>query len=73
MARAAPRPQWLKYFRPNGDSVEVKERQLTLFVQRLKPGASIRISGNMDQGINAGVALNLILFARPVGSSTASN
>ena len=70
---AAPRPQWLKNFRPNGDSVAVKERQLTLFVQRLKQGASIRISGNVDQGRNVGAAHNLILFARPVGNSTASN
>jgi beta-galactosidase len=70
---AAPRPQWLNDFQPTGDSVEVKARKLSLFVQRLKQGASIRISGNVDQGRNPSTALNFILFARPVGMSTAKN
>jgi beta-galactosidase len=64
---AAPRPKWLAQYQPNGDSVEVKGRKLTLYVQRLKQGTSVRISGNVDQGKKSGSALNLILFARPAG------
>ena len=65
---AAPRPKWLEKFKSNGESVEVKGRKLTLYVQRLKQGASVRISGNVDQGKKIGSALNLILFARPASS-----
>jgi beta-galactosidase len=69
----APRPKWLGEFKPNGDSVEVSGRKLSLFTRRLKQGDQIRISGNLDQGQKAGRALNLILFARPVEFSTSSS
>jgi beta-galactosidase len=70
---AAPRPKWLEQYQPTGDRMVVKNRKLTVFVQRLKQGASVRISGNVDQGKKIGSALNLILFARPAGSSSAHN
>jgi beta-galactosidase len=70
---AAPLPKWLQNFKPNGEKVEVKGRKLALYVQRLKQGTPLRISGNVDQGKPVGSALNLILFARPVAGSTARN
>ncbi len=69
----APRPAWLKDFKPSGDVVRVKGKKLTLLVQQLKQGAPLRIPGNVDQGQNAGTALNFILFARPAGFSSARN
>jgi beta-galactosidase len=62
---AAPQPGWLKSFSPTGDAVKVKGRSLKLYSQPLLAGASLRISGNVDQGKNVGAALNFILFARP--------
>lgn len=67
----APRPEWLKSFQPNGDIVEVNGHEIPLRMKRFKPGATIRIPGNVDQGRNPGKAYNLILFARPVPSIAA--
>jgi beta-galactosidase len=66
----AARPKWLREFKSNGDAVHVNGRKLTLFTRELKGGDQIRISGNLDQGQKGGRALNLILFARPIGIAT---
>ncbi|MEY4386345.1 MAG: hypothetical protein RLY20_1628, partial [Verrucomicrobiota bacterium] len=68
----APRPEWLAGFRPHAGAVEVNGHKLSLFVQRLKSGSSIQISGNQDRAQVAGKAYNLILFARRVSASPAT-
>jgi beta-galactosidase len=84
---AAPRPAWLKDFKFCGGTVVINEhrynnsgelvnpegRKLALFVEHLKPGARLKISGNTDQAKSAGGALNFILFVRPAEFSTAKN
>jgi beta-galactosidase len=70
---AAPLPKWLQDFRATRDFVEVNGRKLALYQRLLKQDESLQISGNVDQGQNVGSALNFILFARPLGISTAKN
>ncbi len=70
---AAPRPKWLQEFRATSDFVKVNGRKLALYQRRLKPDEKLQIPGNADQGQNVGSALNMILFARPVGITMAQN
>ena len=69
----APRPKWLQDFRATSDFVEVNGRKLALYQRRLNQDEKLQITGNVDQGQNVGTALNFILFARPVGITTARN
>ena len=67
----AERPKWLLDYQTTSDFVGVNGRRLTVFTRRLKQNEKLQISGNVDQGQNAGAAVNLILFARVAGYSTA--
>ncbi|MEX0332362.1 MAG: glycoside hydrolase family 2 protein [Puniceicoccaceae bacterium] len=58
------RPGWLSDYQPTGEAVPVNGRPMTLFVRRMEKDEDLRISGNADQGVPTGDALNFILFSR---------
>lgn len=58
-------PDWLRNFKRVGENLLVNGRPMNLYSKTLKPDESLRISGNIDQGVVGKSGLNLLLFCRP--------
>jgi beta-galactosidase len=58
-------PEWLKDFKKTGEKLQVNDRPMILYSKTMKPDESLRISGNVDQGVMAKAGLNFLLFCRP--------
>ena len=56
---------WLKEFKKTGEKLQVNDRPLILYSKTMKPDESLRISGNVDQGVMAKSGLNFLLFCPP--------
>jgi hypothetical protein len=60
-----PKPAWLADYQATGQDVLVNTQRLQLYALSLAKDATIRITGNADQGKSKPAAYNLILFAKP--------
>ena len=59
-----PVPTWLGEYTPLDERLIVGGRPMRLYVRPVENGASVRISGNADQGLGDHRTLNLLLFAK---------